>query len=60
LYPKCDQQEPKADSFNDSVSIGDEYKQHSCSTFYIQIFDEDGKIRKDAGVELLNTVLEEK
>ena len=60
LYPECECQLPKAYAFTDSVSISDEYKKHSCSTFYIQMFDEDGKIRKDAGVELLNTVLEEK
>lgn len=58
LYPDCDRQIPKAASFNDSVSIQQEYKKHSCSTFYIQMFDEDGKIRKDAGVELLNSLLE--
>ena len=60
LYPECERQLPKANAFTDSVSISDEYKKHSCSTFYIQMFDEDGKIRKDAGVELLNTVLKEK
>lgn len=60
LYPDCDRQILKADSFNDSVSIKQEHKKHSCSTFYIQMFDEDGKIRNDAGVELLNFLLEEK
>jgi len=60
LYPECEHQLPKAKAFANSVSISDEYKKHSCSTFYIQMFDEDGRIRKDAGVELLNTILEEK
>ncbi|MDZ7696312.1 MAG: hypothetical protein U5R49_05050 [Deltaproteobacteria bacterium] len=60
LYPACHYQRSKADSFFDSVSIKQEYKKHSCSTFYIQMFDEDGRIKTDAGVELLNSLLEEK
>lgn len=60
LYPDCDRQIPKAGSFNGSISIKQEYKQHSCSTFYIQIFDEDGRIKKNAGIELLDTVIKEK
>ncbi len=57
LYPDCDEQIPKPGTFSDSVYISHEYKKHSCSTFYINMFDEDGKIKKDAGVELLNTLL---
>ena len=57
LYPDCHGEIPKAGSFNDSVSIKQEYKNHSCSTFYIQMFDEDGKIQYDAGVELLDSLL---
>lgn len=57
LYPDCDQQIPKANSFIDSVSIKQEYKKHSCSTFYLQMFDEDGKIKKNVGVELLNSLI---
>jgi len=60
LYPDCDQQIPKANAFNDSVSIKQEYKKHSCSTFFLQMFDEDGKVRNDAGIELLKSILEEK
>jgi len=61
LYPDCGLQIPKIESsFNDSVSIKQEYKKHYCSTFYIQMFDEDGRIKNDAGIDLLNTLLEEK
>jgi len=28
---------PKADLYNESISIKQEYKKHSCSTFYIQM-----------------------
>lgn len=60
LYPDCDQLMPKWDSFNDSISIKKEYKMHSCSTYYLQIFDKDGKIINDAGAELLTSLLEDK
>lgn len=58
LYPDCDRQIIKSDSFNDSISIKEEYKKHSCSTFYLQLFSNDGKIKKNVGLELLNAVME--
>jgi 5-methylcytosine-specific restriction enzyme subunit McrC len=57
LYPNCQCEIPKTDSFYDSVSIKQEFKFHSCSTAYIQLFDEDGKINSNAGMELLNSIL---
>jgi 5-methylcytosine-specific restriction enzyme subunit McrC len=60
LYPYCHYETPKKNPFNDSIAIKDKYKNHSCSTFYIQIFDEDGKIKNDAGIKLLNSLLQAK
>jgi 5-methylcytosine-specific restriction enzyme subunit McrC len=60
VYPDCSRQIPKTELFKESVSIKQEYKKHSCSTFYIQMFDEEGKIKRDAGIDLLDTVLKEK
>lgn len=57
VYPQCDQQASKSDAFYDSVSISHDYKKHTCATFYIQIFDQNGNLRKDAGIELLNSIL---
>ena len=60
LYPDCDRQIPKKDFYEESISIATEYKKHTCSTHFIQMFDKDGKIKLDAGVGLLNSLLEEK
>ena len=60
LYPDCDRQIPKKDFYEESISIATGYKKHICSTHFIQMFDKDGKIKLDAGVELLNSLLEEK
>jgi hypothetical protein len=48
------------DPFDKSISIKKEYEKHTCSTFYMQMFDNDGNIKKDAGVELLNSLIIEK
>jgi len=60
LYPECDERTPKMDPFDKSISIKKEYEKHTCSTFYMQMFDNDGNIKKDAGVELLNSLIIEK
>lgn len=60
VYPECGQQLAKGYAFSNSISIRDEFKKHSCTTFYIQLFDENGNIKKDAGVELLDSILENK
>lgn len=58
VYPQCDQQVSNSDAFYDSVSISHDFKKHTCATFYIQLFNENGSINKNAGVELLNSIIE--
>lgn len=59
LYPGCNNQESMTKLYNESISVSQEYQKHSCSTFYMQMFDEHGKIKGDAGVDLLNSLLKE-
>lgn len=60
LYPDSDRQVPKSDLYDESMCIAPEYKKHACSTYFIQLFESDGKIKEDIGGELLNSLLEEK
>lgn len=57
LYPDCDNRKSFSSSYHFSKFINSEGQNHICSTFYIQMFDDDGKIRKDAGRELLQSIL---
>jgi 5-methylcytosine-specific restriction enzyme subunit McrC len=60
LYPESELKIQRSASFNESIAVTQEYKKHSCSTFYIKIFSSDGKINKNAGVEVLDSIIKEK
>ena len=57
LYPKCEENNNISHCYQESKGIKNEYRNHNCSTYYIDLFDEKGLIKKDAGMGLLNHYL---
>lgn len=58
MYPYIEGSRNLNGFFEKSVSINPLYKKHSCSTYFIEIFDSMGNIRKDAGVDFLTSLIE--
>lgn len=57
LYPLCKESRGISSSYCESIGVKFQYVKHSCSTFFINIFDDDGKINKDSGDELMSFIL---
>ncbi|MDH5719853.1 MAG: McrC family protein [Spirochaetia bacterium] len=60
LYPDCDDRKQKNGFYGKSKAVAPEYANHSCSTFYIDLFNSNGKINKNAGDALFKFLLENK
>jgi 5-methylcytosine-specific restriction enzyme subunit McrC len=58
IYPKCKNSEIMQQPYNSSIAVCPEYHNHSCSTFFIDLFDENGAINKNAGKELFEFIFE--
>jgi 5-methylcytosine-specific restriction enzyme subunit McrC len=57
IYPKIDEKRARNTSFHDSCALKNDFTGHMCSTYYIDLVKEDGKINYNAGKELIKTIL---
>lgn len=57
LYPQVKECCEISSPFVKSEAIKDEYNQHSCSTYFIDLFTDEGKLNKNAGDKLINLLL---
>ena len=54
LYPKMEGSREVSSPYRESEAVKKEFNNHTCSTFFINLFDEDGRIHKNAGDDLMN------
>ena len=59
LYPKVVGCRVESSSFNKSEAVIETFNNHSCSTYFIDIFTDDGRINKSAGDDLIKFLLKE-
>lgn len=45
--------------FNESVSVKEEFSAHTCSTYFIDLFTDDGHLNKDVGKDLIKSLIED-
>jgi 5-methylcytosine-specific restriction enzyme subunit McrC len=57
LYPEMEGSREISSPYKESEAIKKEFKSHTCSTFFINLFDDDGYINKNAGDDLLSYFL---
>ena len=58
LYPDCDVSKKISNTYHKSVAVKPDYLNHSCSTFYIDLFEDDGKLKNNIGDDLFRYILE--
>ncbi len=56
LYPYMDGNQVIGSPYRESEAVKNEFCDHSCSTYFIDLFDNDGYIKKDAGKELVESL----
>lgn len=54
LYPKMEGIREVSSPYIKSVAVKNEFNNHTCSTFYINLFNEEGRININAGDDLMN------
>ncbi len=57
LYPQAKECCEVGSPFIKSEAVKDEFNQHSCSTYFIDLFTNEGKLNKNAGDNLINLLL---
>jgi len=58
LYPKFKDSKKLSYPYHESVAIHSDYLDHSCSTFYIDLFENSGKVKNNIGDELFRYILD--
>ncbi len=54
LYPKMEGSREVSSPYRESEAVKKEFINHTCSTFFINLFDEDGRLNKNAGDDLMD------
>jgi len=54
LYPKMEGSREVSSPYRESEAVKKEFNNHTCSTFFINLFDKDGHINKNAGDDLMH------
>jgi len=57
LYPWIDDCHVESAPFKESKAVKEIFRDHSCSTYFINIFADDGSIDKTAGVNLIRSLI---
>ncbi len=57
LYPKKEDSQGTSSPYSTSKAVKTEFSDHTCSTFFINLFDEDGHINKNSGDDLMDFLL---
>lgn len=58
LYPEFKDSKKMSYPYYESVAIHSDYLDHYCSTFYIDLFEDNGKVKKNIGDDLFRYILE--
>ncbi|MBF0233376.1 MAG: restriction endonuclease [Desulfamplus sp.] len=57
LYPLSEESQQVSSAFDASEGVKTKYQNHTCSTFFIDLFNDNGAINKKAGDELMISLL---
>lgn len=54
LYPKMEGSQEASSPYRESEAVKKEFNDHTCSTFFINLFDNNGRINKNSGDDLMH------
>lgn len=57
IYPNCDNKNTGHIAFYDSIGVAEQYKDHSCQVYFIELLEDSGQLDKRAGARLMSRLL---